>query len=155
MKGIKFLSIFAIATLIGACSNSSTETHVESHDTATCTEHEHGQEHGHEHGEDCANLKSIVVGIAQKGDYTSGKISIKTLDGETKDFDYKKSNQDKIAAWQAGDTVSIVFGHHHHGEAAHDSITAIKLGAIAPKAAKCDDAHQHEHENCDGHDHKH
>ena len=158
MRAIKFISIFAIAAAISACNSTSSETNADAHDTTTCTEHEHGHghDHGHAHSEDCNghNHENIIVGIAQKGDYKSGKISVKTLDGESKEFDYSKSNQDKIAAWQAGDTVSIFIDHHHHGEKAHDSITAIKIGQMSNAPANhSDDCKEHSHENCDGHDH--
>ena len=156
MKVFKLFSIAAIAIAITSCASSGSDKNAAegAHDTTACTEHNH--EHEHAHGDACEghNHEMVVVGIAQQGDYTSGKIAIKTLNGENKEFDYSKSNQDKIAAWQAGDTVSIFIDHHHHGENAHDSITAIKLGV-----KECANAHNHEdhelhdHENCDGHDH--
>lgn len=160
MRKFKLLSIFAIAAAISACNSTSSETNADAHDTTTCTEHDHGHghgpDHGHAHGEECNghNHENIVVGIAQKGDYKSGKISIKTLNGESKEFDYSKSNQDKIAAWQAGDTVSIFIDHHHHGEKAHDSITAVKIGQVSNAPANhSDDCKGHDHENCEEHDH--
>lgn len=151
MKTLKILSIAAIATAINACSSSTADkTSGETCDTATCTTHDH---HDHAHGEACDdahNHEMVVVGVAQESDYKSGKITIATINGnEKKEFDYTKSNQDKMAAWQAGDTVSIFIDHHHHGEASHDSITAIKLG-VAKASTK-----SHSHENCDGHDHNH
>ncbi len=155
MKTLKFLSIAAIATAISACSSSTADkASGETCDTATCATHNHHEHgHSHAHGEACDNAHNhemVVVGIAQEGDYKSGKITIATINGnEKKEFDYTKSNQDKMAAWQAGDTVSIFFDHHHHGEASHDSITAIKLG-IAKGSAK-----SHSHEKCDEHDHNH
>lgn len=143
MKGmIKILSIAFFALSIISCSSSSQKTHnEEAHSNGSCTEHNHQHhdgEHHHHHG-------MVVVGIAQEGDYASGKIAISLIgSNESKEFDYTKSNQDKIAAWQGGDTVSIFIDHHHHGDVAHDSITAIKIGAVA-----CNEA-THEH-----HNHKH
>ena len=154
-KGVKFLSILAIAAAISACSNNaSTDKSSQEACSDTCTSHNHEHNHGHAHGDACEghNHEMVVVGVAQQGDYKSGKITIKTLNGESKDFNYKQSNQDKIAAWQAGDTVSIFMVHHHHGDKAHDSITAIKLGNLSVGKAK--DAN-HNHENCDGHGHDH
>lgn len=157
MNVFKFLNIAAIAVAISACSSSTTDKAAgEVHDSTTCTEHSHAHEHaqgeaceGHAHG-------VIVVGVAQQGDYTSGKIEIVTIpSGEKKEFDYKSSNQDKIAAWKAGDTVSIFIDHHHHGDHAHDSITAIKLGAKEMPTAHNHESHDHAHENCEDHDHNH
>ncbi len=156
MKAIKLIGIAAITFAITSCTSSGADKSASeaNHDSTACTEHEHHNhahetEHHHHHG-------VIVVGIAQDGDYQSGKISILPLNGgEKKEFDYSKSNQDQIAAWQAGDTVSIFIDHHHHGEVAHDSITAIKFGI-----KECSEAHNHEHEhhsheNCNEHNHNH
>lgn len=156
MKAIKLIGIAAITFAITSCTSSEADKSASeaNHDTTACTEHEHHHhaheaEHHHEHG-------VIVVGVAQDGDYQSGKITILPLNGgDKKEFDYSKSNQDQIAAWQAGDTVSIFIDHHHHGEVAHDSITAIKLGV-----KECSEAHNHEHEhhnheNCNEHSHNH
>lgn len=139
MKAIKLLSIAAIVVAMAACtpSNSETSATEDNHDSTTCTEHAHHHAEFHNH-----NHEMIVVGIAQQGDYSLGKITITTIPGgELKDFDYSKSNQDKIAAWQTGDTVSIFIDHHHHGEMVHDSITAIKLG-VKECSAK---SHNHAH----------
>ena len=156
MKVFKLFSIAAIAIAITSCASSGSDKNAAegAHDSTACTEHNHE----HDHGDACEghNHEMVVVGVAQQGDYTSGKITISTVPGgEKKEFDYTKSNQDKIAAWQAGDTVSIFIDHHHHGENAHDSITAIKFGV-----KECAGTHNHEgnehhdHENCDGHDHE-
>lgn len=155
MKAFKILSIVAIAAVVSSCSSSTADKAAgELHDSTACTEHEHS----HDHGAACEGHahELIVVGVAQQGDYTSGKIEIATIpSGEKKEFDYKSSNQDKIAAWKAGDTVSIFIDHHHHGDHAHDSITAIKLGAKELSASHNHEGHDHGHENCDGHDHNH
>ena len=155
MKVLKILSIVAIAAAVSACSSTSADKAAgELHDSTTCTEHNHA--HGHAHGESCEDHahELIVVGVAQQGDYNSGKIEIVTIpSGEKKEFDYKSSNQDKIAAWKAGDTVSVFIDQHHHGDHAHDSITAIKLGVKEMPAEHRHDGH--DHENCDGHDHNH
>lgn len=154
MKTIKLLSIAAIAIAISACTSSNNGKSVteDSHDSTTCTEHAHHTEcHNHNH-------EMVVVGVAQQGDYSSGKITIATIPGgETKDFDYSKSNQDKIAAWQTGDTVSIFIDHHHHGEMAHDSITAIKLGVkeCSTESHNHEGHEHHDHANCEGHNHAH
>lgn len=159
MKVFKILSIVAIAAAISACSSSTADKSVgELHDSTACAEHEHSHDHGHVHEGACDGHahELIVVGVAQQGDYSSGKIEIVTIpSGEKKEFDYKSSNQDKIAAWKAGDTVSIFIDHHHHGDHAHDSITAIKLGAKEMPAAHGHEGHNHDHENCEGHDHNH
>ena len=150
MRVINLLSIAAIAVGISACSNSATTTSSNEGTCAdTCTTHNHEHNHGHAHGDACEghNHEMVVVGVAQQGDYKSGKITINTLSGERKDFNYKESNQDKIAAWQAGDTVSIIIDHHHHGDKAHDSIVAIKIGEVKTAA--------HAHENCEGEGHEH
>ncbi|MBR5332680.1 MAG: hypothetical protein IKV32_05250 [Muribaculaceae bacterium] len=148
MKAIKALGFVAIAISIASCSSTGSKASVEdAHDSTTCTEHNHNHEgHNHNHG-------IVVVGVAQEGDYTSGKISITTIPcGETKEFDYTTSNQDKIAAWQKGDTVSIFIEHHHHGEAAHDSITAIKIGETPCAAPHNHEGHNH---GCNEHEHEH
>lgn len=156
MKIFKYISIAFVAVAISACSDSGEKSGDTTDCDSNCTEatHEHNHD-GHAHGDECNghNHGNTIVGIALPGDYKSGKISIKTLDGEQKEFDYTKSNQDKVAAWKAGDTVSIFIDHHHHGEVAHDSITAIKIGAIATK--NVDNAHQHNHDNCEGDEHNH
>ena len=107
------------------------------------TEHNHSHEHdgcGHSH-------EVRVVGVAQEGDAASGEVAIKKLDdGSVVTYDYKNSNQDKIAAWLPGDTLTVFIHHHHHGATAHDSITAIKIGNMP-----CTD-HSHDHHN---HDHAH
>lgn len=153
MKAIKALGFVAIAISIASCSSTGSDNaSVEAaHDSTTCTEHNHNHEgHNHNHG-------IVVVGVAQEGDYTSGKITIATLPcGETKEYDYSASNQDKIAAWQKGDTVSIFIEHHHHGEAAHDSITAIKIGGTPCTAPHNHEEHDHEcHEHEHDHEHNH
>lgn len=157
MNAIKILNIVAIAVAISACSSSTSDKAAgEAHDSTTCTEHNHTHEHAHSGACEGHAHELIVVGVAQQGDYTSGKIEIATIpSGEKKEFDYKSSNQDKIAAWKAGDTVSIFIDHHHHGDHAHDSITAIKLGAKELSASHNHEGHDHGHENCDGHDHNH
>ena len=153
MKAIKALGFVAIAISIASCSSTGSDNaSVEAaHDSTACTEHNHNHEgHNHNHG-------IVVVGVAQEGDYTSGKITITTLPcGETKEYDYSASNQDKIAAWQKGDTVSIFIEHHHHGEAAHDSITAIKIGGTPCATPHNHEGHNHEcHEHEHGHEHNH
>lgn len=126
MRVSKFIAFTAIAIASTSCSSSSNEKNhsEEAQDVATCTEHNHNHNsNGHHH-------EIVAVGIALDGDYTSGKIAILQLgSNDTTEFDYSTSNQDKIAAWQTGDTVSIFIEHHHHGDEAHDSITAIKIGA--------------------------
>ncbi len=148
MKTIKFCGIVAIAIAITSCASSSSEKATEdAHDSTVCTEHNHSNcaEGHHSHGK-------VVIGVAQEGDYASGKITITTIPGcEPKEFDYSKSNQDQIAAWQAGDTVSIFIDCHNHGGESCDSVVAIKFGV-----KECTSGHNHEeHENCDGHDHSH
>ena len=146
MNAIKLIGIAAITFAITSCTSSGAEKSASeaNHDTTTCTTHEHHHNN------------TLIIGVAQEGNYASGKITITTIPGcEPKEFDYSKSNQDQIAAWQAGDTVSIFIEHHHHGEMAHDSITAIKLGV-----KECSEAHNHEHEhhnhnNCNEHNHNH
>lgn len=146
MKFSKFIAFTAIAIASTSCSSSSNENahSEETHDVATCTEHNHDHHSkGHHH-------EMVVVGVALEGDYTSGKIAILSLgSNDTTEFDYSTSNQDKIAAWQTGDTVSIFIEHHHHGDVAHDSITAIKLGAVAC----AEPAHKHEHHKQHHHAH--
>jgi hypothetical protein len=137
MKTIKALGIAATVFALASCSSGSNENGKAANDSTTCTEHNH---------------ENIVVGVAHEGNYESGKITITTIPGcEPRDFDYSKSDPGKIAAWQAGDTVSIFIDHHHHGEAAHDSITAIKLG-VHECTAHSHEGHSHE---CNGHDHDH
>lgn len=144
MNSIRLMGIAALTLVISSCASSGADKSASeaSHDTTTCTTHEHHHNN------------TIIIGVAQEGNYASGKITVTTIPGcEPKEFDYSKSNQDQIAAWQAGDTVSIFIEHHHHGEMAHDSITAIKLGV-----KECSEAHNHEHEhhnhnNCNEHKH--
>ncbi len=144
MNSIRLMGIAALTLAISSCASSGADKSASeaSHDTTTCTTHEHHHNN------------TIIIGVAQEGNYASGKITVTTIPGcEPKEFDYSKSNQDQIAAWQAGDTVSIFIEHHHHGEMAHDSITAIKLGV-----KECSEAHNHEHEhhnhnNCNEHKH--
>lgn len=155
MKAIKLFSIAAIAFAITSCSSSGSDKSDSEacNDTTTCNEHEH---HDHAHEVECHhNHGSIIVGIAQEGDYQSGKISILPMNGgDKKEFDYSKSNQEQIAAWQTGDTVSIFIDHHHHGEVAHDSITAIKFGVKECSKAHHEHEHEHhDHKNCNGHNH--
>lgn len=144
MNSIRLMGIAALTLAISSCASSGADKSASeaSHDTTTCTTHEHHHNN------------TIIIGVAQEGNYASGKITVTTIPGcEPKEFDYSKSNQDQIAAWQAGDTVSIFIEHHHHGEMAHDSITAIKLGV-----KECSEAHNHEHKhhnhnNCNEHKH--
>ncbi|MBQ9077015.1 MAG: hypothetical protein IJY31_04145 [Muribaculaceae bacterium] len=134
----KLMIVAAVALTVTACGNKadkSGEQHVEEA-VAEC-----GHEHAH-HGHEMA-----IAGIAQGTDTVAGQITIvKLSDGETQTFDYASSNPDKIAAWQAGDTVTVFVHHHHHGDVAHDSIAAVKIGNY-----EC----RHEHGTCDGHDHGH
>ena len=147
MNAIKLIGIAAITFAITSCTSSGAEKSASeaNHDTTTCTTHEHHHNN------------TLIIGVAQEGNYASGKITITTIPGcEPKEFDYSKSNQDQIAAWQAGDTVSIFIEHHHHGEMAHDSITAIKLGVKECCEAHNNEIHEHHnHENCNEHKHNH
>ena len=149
MKTIKALGIAATVFALASCSSGSNENGKTANDSTTCTEHNHECSDSHECGD---NHEIVVVGIAHEGNYESGKITITTIPGcEPRDFDYSKSDPGKIAAWQAGDTVSIFIDHHHHGEAAHDSITTIKLG-VHECAAHSHEGHSHE---CSDHNHTH
>lgn len=110
-------------------------------------------EHNHNHdGEECSHSHEMhIVGVAQGGDAASGLITIKKMDdGNIVTYDYKNSNQDKIAAWLPGDTVTIFIHHHHHGEVAHDSITAVKIGNMPCTDHNHDHHHDHDHH---GHNH--
>ncbi len=110
-------------------------------------------EHQHVHdGEECNHSHEMrIVGVAQEGVATDGKITIKKLDdANVATYDYKNSNQDKIAAWLPGDTVTIFIHHHHHGEVAHDSITAVKIGNMPCTDHNHDHHHDHDHH---GHNH--
>lgn len=133
----QFFIIAGVALTLVACGSKNT--------TDSATQQEPVAEHSHE---GCDNHDHVVtvVGVAQQGDAASGLISVVKLDGgETVQFDYSLSNPDKIAAWEAGDTVTVFIDHHHHGVHHHDSITAIKIGNHVCVA------HDHEH----GHDHAH
>lgn len=135
---MKRLMIIAVAAMIlSACGSKNDKTEAR-HSEAV--EHEH---HGHAHH----SHEMMIAGVAQPTDTVAGHITIVKLhDGETQTFDYTTSNPDKIAAWQAGDTVTVFLHHHHHGEEAHDSVTAIKIGKFECK--------HHDHDACpDGHDH--
>ncbi len=133
----KLLIVTGLSILMAACGSKKENETVLSHDAVeVATEHEH-----HGHGVE-------IVGIAQEGEPASGKITIVGLNGgESSTYDYSTSNPDKIAAWIAGDTVTIFMEHHHHGDHHHDSITAIKIGNHACIG------HEHEHSIDCGHQH--
>ena len=142
--------IFAIAvigiTLTACGSKSATETADGEHvHTEACGSHGHDHEgHAHNH---CVK----VVGIAQTGDAESGKITIKKLHGgEAVTYDYSKSNQDQIAAWIEGDTVTVFIDSHKHGSHSHETIKKIKIGNFECDTHKHGDAHAH-----DEHNHQH
>lgn len=139
----KLLIIAGASIALAACGSKNTS------ETATTHDHEH-ETVAHVHNDACEhhNHSVTVVGVAQEGDAASGKITLaKIEDGQVETFDYSSSNPDKIAAWIAGDTVTVFIDHHHHGEHHHDSITAIKIGAY--QCSSHEHEHNHEHgENC-------
>ncbi len=128
------IPVAAVAVILTAC-GSKTEN--------TAIQHEETVEHG------CAvhSHEMMIAGVAQADDSVANHITVVKLhDGTVRIFDYSSSNPDKIAAWQAGDTVTV-FLHHNHGEEAHDSVTAIKIGNF--------ECRHHEHDaSCDRHDHE-
>ena len=143
----KFMIIAVAAMAMTAC-GSKTENTADRHDEAT--------EHEHHHDMNCHHAHEIAIaGVAQATDSVDGHITIvKLLDGQQQTFDYSSANPDKVAAWQPGDTVTV-FLHHHHGEEAHDSITAIKIGNhdCCPHGhGACPEGHEHE---CPDHEHGH
>lgn len=139
--------IVAIAAMALVACGSKNEKQVDGH--VETVEHEYHSHVNHAH-------EVMVAGIAQSTDTVANHITIVKLhDGTTQTFDYSSTNPDKIAAWQAGDTVTVFLHHHHHGNESHDSITAVKIGNF--------ECNQHEHETCaeehdhecNGHDHHH
>lgn len=137
------IPVAAVAVILTAC-GSRTEN--------TVAQHEGIVEHGcaaHSHG-------IMVAGVAQADDSVANHITVVKLhDGTVQTFDYSSSNPDKIAAWQAGDTVTVFLHHHHHGTEAHDSVTAIKIGNFECRHHghdACCDGHNH---GGHGHDHEH
>lgn len=148
MNNFRNLSLATFVLAIISCTSASSDKEA----SDSCDINSIESNGAHNHIENCSghHHETVIVGIAQNGDYKSGKITITTIpDNEIKEFNYINSNQDKIAAWQAGDTVSIFVNHHHHGNVAHDSITAIKFG-IKSNTCNLDHGHNHEH-----HDHGH
>ena len=60
------------------------------------------------------------MGVAQEGDAASGEITVVKIDAaDTVTYNYSSANQDKIAAWMPGDTVTLFIDHHHHGDHHH------------------------------------
>ncbi len=133
---MKKYMIVAIAAMALVACGSKNEKQVDGH--VETVEHEH-----HNHAQEI-----MVAGVAQSTDTVANNITIVKLhDGTTQTFDYSSTNPDKIAAWQAGDTVTVFLHHYHHGNEAHDSITAVKIGNF--------ECNQHEHETCAAkHDHE-
>lgn len=145
----KLFIIAGVSIALTACGSKNptqaTDAHDHEHETAEHVHDEACQHHDH-------NIS--VVGVAQEGDASSGKITIvKINDGQTATFDYTTSNPDKIAAWIAGDTVTVFIDHHHHGEHHHDSITAIKIGAHQCSGHEHNHDHAHEHSEDCNHQH--
>ncbi len=135
----------AVAFALSACSGAATEKTGEHAEDA----HNHAV-HNH------AAHNKAIVGVAQEGDAASGKITIAKLDGSgMATFDYSKANQDKIAAWLAGDTVTVFLSHHHHGGHHHEDVVKVKIGNF-PMA---EGVHVHGsadgHKGHDGHTHNH
>ena len=143
---IKKIFVIAVVGLaLSACGAKSGSENVEDiHEhSESCDSHNHGHDHsGHAH----SNIVK-VSGIAQAGDATSGKITIKKLHGgEAVTYDYTKSNQDQIAAWLEGDTVTVYIDSHKHGSHRHETVTKIRIGDFecGPHSHSAD-AHTHTH----------
>ena len=136
----KFLVILGVSLAVMACGskNAGEETAQHNHEAD-----EHAAECAHEH--QCDHNHGVqVVGVAQEGDAASGVITVVKIDAaDTVTYNYSSANQDKIAAWMPGDTVTLFIDHHHHGDHHHDSIMAIKIGNHACAGHN----HEHEHEH--------
>lgn len=133
-----------LSIVLVSCGNKVADNN-ERHATEQCTGHSHeGDNHNHSHA-----VK--VVGIAQEGNADSGKITIAKIHGEgVQTFDYSKSNPDKIAAWIAGDTVTIYLEQHNHGNHSHSSVTKVKIGDYG-----CSHNDNYHNDNHEGHNHQH
>lgn len=141
----KIYTIVVVGLALTACGSKSTTETAEGQHVHT----EECGEHGHEHEGHSHNHCVKVAGVAQVGDAASGKITIKKLHGgETVTYDYSKSNQDQIAAWLEGDTVTIFVDSHQHGTHSHEVVTKIKIGNFEC-AEHNHEAHNHSHgEGC-------